>query len=76
LLQDEVSRLKEEIKREKKAKKKLKKLHELEKQLAGLKNHNNYNYSAANTLEGINQALESGQYIDTPIAFLNERPFI
>lgn len=71
-----IKSLKKEIKAEKRAKSDFKKIANLEAQLAQIKNTNNYHYQKASLLEQINQALETGIYINTPIAFLKENPLI
>ncbi len=82
LVQDKKARkeviksLNKEIRAEKKAKADLKKIADLEEKLAQAKNSNNYQYQKASVLEQINQALETGVYINTPIAFLEQNPLI
>lgn len=72
-----IKELKKEIRAEKRAKNDLRKIAKLEADLVNIKNHNNYNYSKANTLEQINQALDTGVYINTPLAFFSEnKPLI
>lgn len=68
--------LKKQIRAEKRASKDLEKIAKLEGDLANLKNHNNYNLNKTRTLQSLNEALDSGVYINTPIAFMAENPLI
>lgn len=73
--QDYIDDLKDQIKKEKKARKDLKKIAKLEEQLAQVSNHNNYNLMKINSLAGINELLQSGQYLDAKLQIPREQKF-
>lgn len=71
-----IKQLKDKIKAEKKAHKDFQKIADLEAKLAEKQNHNNYQYTKAKELQAINKLLSTGEYVDTPIGFLEEQKLI
>lgn len=71
-----LKRIKKEHKEEKKATKWLEQLVEKTEDYLNTKNHNNYLLNRLGALGQINNALETGEYINTPLAFCPEMPLI
>ena len=74
-LDDYIDDRKAKIKQERKKTKKLREAAELEEELAKVRNHNNYNLMKINSLAGINQLLQTGQYLDTKFQIPREQKF-
>lgn len=74
-LDDYIDDRKAKIKQERKKTKKLREAAELEEELAKVRNHNNYNLMKINSLAGINQLLQTGQYLDAKLQIPREQKF-
>ena len=74
-LDDYIDDRKAKIKQEKEKTAKLRKAAKLEEQLAKVRNRNNYNLMKINSLAGINQLLQTGQYLDAKLQLPREQKF-
>ena len=74
-LDDYIDDRKAKIKQEKEKTAKLRKAAKLEEQLAKVRNRNNYNLMKINSLAGINQLLQTGQYLDAKLQIPREQKF-
>ena len=74
-LDDYIDDSKAKIKQEEKKTAKLEKAAKLAEKLAEVRNHNNYNLMKINSLAGINQLLQTGQYLDAKLQIPREQKF-
>ena len=74
-LDDYIDDSKAKIKQEEKKTAKLEKAAKLAEKLAKVRNRNNYNLMKINSLAGINQLLQTGQYLDAKLQIPREQKF-